>query len=260
MNLGLKGKVVLITGGAKGIGAAIVRACGREGGFPIIFDRDELAIHKIQSELHEEAIKADTIQVELTNSSDTSLAVENMGHKYGRIDGLVNNAGVNDGVGLENGSPERFVSSLNCNLTHYFTMAHAALPFLKQSTGSIVNISSKVAVTGQGGTSGYAAAKGAILELTLEWAEELSTYGVRVNAVVPAEVITSQYKNWVMKFDDPEEELRRITARIPLGHRMTEPSEIAAMAVFLLSSKSAGITGQYLFVDGGYVHLDRRLT
>jgi L-fucose dehydrogenase len=204
MNLGLKGNVVLITGGAKGIGAAIARACGREGGFPIIFDHDELAIHKIQSELHEEGIKADTVQVELTNSPDTSLAVENVGHKYGRIDGLVNNAGVNDGIGLENGSPERFASSLNCNLTHYFT--------------------------------------------------------IRVNAVVPAEVITPQYKNWVMKFDDPEEELRRIVARIPLGHRMTEPSEIAAMTVFLLSSKSAGITGQHLFVDGGYVHLDRRLT
>jgi L-fucose dehydrogenase len=260
MDLGLKGKVILITGGAKGTGAAIAHACGREGGVPVILDRDESAIQRIRAELHQEGIEHETMQVELTESSDTSRVVEDVGRKFGRIDGLVNNAGVNDGVGLEHGSPERFVASLKCNLVHYYTMAQATLPFLKQSKGSIVNISSKVAVTGQGGTSGYAAAKGAILELTLEWAAEFSLYDIRVNAVVPAEVMTPQYEDWVKKFDDPQEELRRIAAKVPLGRRMTEPDEIAALTVFLLSSESAGITGQHLFVDGGYVHLDRRLT
>lgn len=260
MDLGLSGKVILITGGAKGIGAAIAHACGREGGIPVILDRDERAIQEIRSELQAKGIKPETIQVELTNSLETSLTVEAVGGKYGRIDGLVNNAGINDNVGLETGTPERFAQSLNCNLSHFYTMAHAALPFLKQSKGSIVNISSKVAVTGQGGTSGYAAAKGAILGLTLEWASELSVHDIRVNAVVPAEVLTSQYRNWVMKFDDPQEELQKIAAKVPLGHRMTQPEEIAATTVFLLSSRSAGITGQHLFVDGGYVHLDRRLS
>jgi L-fucose dehydrogenase len=260
MDLDLKGKVILITGGAKGIGAAIAHACGREGGVPVIFDRDESAIQGIRSELQQKGIEHGTILVELTNSSDTSRAVEEVGRKYGRIDGLVNNAGVNDGVGLETGSPERFADSLNCNLTHYYTMALATFPFLKKLKGSIVNISSKVAITGQGGTSGYAAAKGAILELTLEWASELSIYDVRVNAIVPAEVVTSQYNDWLMKFDNPQEELQRIATKVPLGRRLTQPEEIAAMTVFLLSSKSAGITGQHLFVDGGYVHLDRRLT
>jgi NAD(P)-dependent dehydrogenase (short-subunit alcohol dehydrogenase family) len=183
--------------------------------------------------------------------SDESLA---------KIDGLVNNAGVNDGVGLEHGSPTRFASSLKNNLSHYYAMTQAALPFLKESQGSVVNIASKVAIAGQGGTSGYAAAKGAILDLTTQWAVELSAYGIRVNAVIPAEVMTPQYEKWLTKFANPDAELRAITSRIPLGHRMTDADEIAAMTAFLLSRKSAGINGQLLFVDGGYVHLDRRLT
>lgn len=260
MDLSLTGKVILITGGASGIGAAIAHACGREGGIPIIFDRSETAIQKIQAELHQQGVRHKTVRLELTESADCLLAVEAVAREFGRIEGLVNNAGVNDGVGLEHGSPERFFASLKCNLVHYYTLAHAALPFLKQSKGAIVNMASKVAVTGQGGTSGYAAAKGAVLELTSEWAVELSTYGIRVNAIVPAEVMTPQYSAWLKKFDDPQEELRKITATVPLGHRMTEPDEIAAMAVFLLSPMSAGTTGQHLFVDGGYVHLDRRLT
>jgi L-fucose dehydrogenase len=259
MDLSLKAKVILITGGASGIGASIAYACGREGAVPIIFDRDQHSIQKIQSELRTQGIEHKTVCVELTESAKTSQAVDAVGKEFGRIDGLVNNAGVNDGVGLEHGSPERFVTSLKGNLVHYYTMTQAALPFLKRSKGSVVNMASKVAVTGHGGTSGYAAAKGAILELTAEWAHEFSSYGIRVNAIVPAEVMTPQYQAWLKKFEQPEEELRKISAKIPLGHRMTEPEEIAAMTVFLLSARSAGMSGQHLFVDGGYVHLDRGL-
>ena len=172
----------------------------------------------------------------------------------------MNNAGVNDGVGLENGSPEKFVISLQRNLLHYYNMAHYALPALKKSQGSIVNIASKTAVTGQGGTSGYVAAKGAILALTREWAAELLPFGIRVNAVVPAEVMTPLYQQWLSKFPNPEEKLKQIVAKIPLGKRMTHADEIAAMVLFLSSTQAAHITGQHLFVDGGYVHLDRALT
>jgi NAD(P)-dependent dehydrogenase (short-subunit alcohol dehydrogenase family) len=131
---------------------------------------------------------------------------------------------------------------------------------LKESRGCIINIASKVAMTGQGGTSGYAAAKGAILALTREWAAELLPYWIRVNALLPAEVMTPLYKQWLGTFPDPEEKRKRITAKIPLGNRMTEPDEIAAMAVFLMSSQAGHITGQHVLVDGGYVHLDRALT
>ena len=152
------------------------------------------------------------------------------------------------------------LTSLQRNLVHYYAVTQAVLPFLRQSQGCIVNIASKVAITGQGGTSGYAAAKGAVLALTEDWAAELSAFGIRVNAVVPAEVMTPQYKRWVSQFPASEEKLRSIASKVTLGQRMTEPDEIAFMVVFLLSGKSAGVNGQSLFVDGGYVHLDRRLS
>ena len=260
MDLALKDKVVLITGGASGIGAAIARACTEEAALPVILDRDNAAIQAFRSELDKKGITNESVVVDLTDTANTSRVIEEVGRKLGRIDGVVNNAGINDGVSLENGTPDQFLLSLERNLIHYHTVARAALPFLKRAKGTIVNIASKVAVTGQGGTSGYAASKGGILGLTCEWAAELSQYGIRVNAIIPAEVLTPQYAKWLKKFDDPDEQLRRITSRIPLDHRMTDPSEVASMAVFLLSPTSASITGQHLFVDGGYVHLDRSLT
>ena len=172
---------------------------------------------------------------------------------------MVNNAGANDSVGLEHGSPEAFANSVSKNLFHYYHLAHFALPYLKETKGAIVNISSKTAITGQGGTSGYTAAKGAQLSLTREWAVELLPYQIRVNAVIPAEVYTPLYQNWIKTFDNPEQKLAEITKNIPLGNRMTTPEEIAAMSIFLLSDKASHITGQHLFVDGGYTHLDRSL-
>jgi L-fucose dehydrogenase len=134
------------------------------------------------------------------------------------------------------------------------------LPALKKSQGCILNIASKVAVTGQGGTSGYASAKGAILSMTRDWAAELLPSGIRVNALVPAEVSTPLYKQWISTFSNPEEKLAHIVSKIPLGKRMTLPAEIAAMALFLISPQASHITGQHVFVDGGYTHLDRALT
>jgi L-fucose dehydrogenase len=180
--------------------------------------------------------------------------------EFGRIDALVNNAGVNDRVGLEHGGPEEYLASLRRNLLHYYAMAHYALPHLKVSQGSMVNISSKTAITGQGGTSGYASSKGAILALTREWAADLLAYGIRVNAIVPAEVMTPLYQQWLSTFPNPEEKRKTLVAKIPLGKRMTTADEIAAMVTFLISAQASHITGQHLFVDGGYVHLDRALT
>jgi L-fucose dehydrogenase len=205
--------------------------------------------------------RCDFFEAELSDVSQCESAIRYVEKQYGSLMGLVNNAGINDGVGLQTGTPERFVASLNQNLVHYYAMAHYAVPMLKASRGSIVNISSKVALTGQGGTSAYAAAKGAQLALTREWAAELAAFGVRVNAVLPAEVMTPLYKRWISLRDDPKKALSEIRQRIPLGHRMTEPAEIAAMAVFLLSpTQSAHTTGQQVVVDGGYTHLDRALT
>ena len=203
--------------------------------------------------------QADQLIAELTDPAASQAAVETVLARFGRIDGLVNNAGVNDSVGLENGTYEKFMASLHKNVVHYYLMAHYALPALKNSKGSIVNIGSKTAETGQGGTSAYAAANGGRNALTREWAVELLPYSIRVNAIIVAEAWTPLYETWINTFDDPETKLKGITAKIPLENRMTTTEEIANMTAFLLSAKSSHTTGQLIHVDGGYVHLDRAL-
>src|SRR5678816_371854 len=260
MDLELKDKVVIVTGGAKGIGAAIVRLLAGEGAVPVIVDRDGDAGAQLQNEVRSQGAACDLVTVELANPEDCSRAVDQAVKTFGRLDALVNNAGRNDKVGLEQGNPREYVASLERNLVHYYSMAHYALPHLKRARGAIVNIGSKTAVTGQGGTSGYASSKGAIMALTREWAAELLPYGIRVNTVVPAEVMTPLYRSWLDTFPDPKEKLANIISKIPLDKRMTTSEEIAAMVVFLISPKSSHTTGQHIFVDGGYSHLDRALT
>ncbi len=260
MDLGLKEKVIIITGGAKGIGAGIVKACAAEGALPVIVGRDASAAHDLQKEIQAMGGRCGVITVELSTAESCEQSVSKTISEFGRLDGLVNNAGRNDKVGLEEGNPTEYVASLQRNLVHYYSMAHYALPHLKRSRGSIVNIGSKTAVTGQGSTSGYASSKGAIMALTREWAVELLPYGIRVNTVIPAEVMTPLYRSWLDTFPNPDKKLDLILSKIPLEKRMTTSEEIAAMVVFLLSQKSSHTTGQHLFVDGGYVHLDRALT
>src|SRR5260370_7131840 len=260
MDLQLKDKVVLITGGAKGIGAAITRGCAREGAIPVFVDKDERAGKELESELQKGDTRCELIYADLLRVESCSAAVEKILQKGGRLDVLVNNVGANDNVGLEHGRPEEYLRSLELNLLHYYNMAPYAWPALKKSQGCIGNVASKVAMTGQGGTSGYASAKGAILALTREWAAELLPYGIRVNAIVPAEVDTPLYKQWLSAFPNPEEKRKQIVSKIPLGKRMTQPEETAALLLFLISAQPTHITGQHVLVDGGYVHLDRALT
>jgi L-fucose dehydrogenase len=260
VDLGLKDHVIVVTGGGAGIGEAITRACIDEGATAVIVSRASENVKNFLREMQHES-RCDFFEAQLAEPQACRNAIDYVQEKHGRIDGLVNNAGANDGVGLANGDPGRFLESLRHNLVHYYAMAHYALPMLRQARGAIVNISSKVALTGQGGTSAYAAAKGAQLALTREWAAELLPFGIRVNSILPAEVLTPLYKRWLETRENPEAALEAITNHIPLGRRMTEGAEIAAMTVFLLSSRQSGhTTAQHLVVDGGYTHLDRSLT
>jgi L-fucose dehydrogenase len=257
MELGLAGKVVIVTGGASGIGAAISEVLAEEGAVPVILARrppEDAFLTRLASR----SPRAGWIQADLSRDDDCFRAVEEARTRWGRIDALVNNAGANDRVGLDAG-PEAFRASLNANLRHYYTLLYLLLPDLKESQGSVVNVSSKTAVTGQGGTSAYVAAKAAQLGLTREWAAELAPYQVRVNAVVPAEVMTPLYRRLLDTLPEPDTEEARITSRIPLGRRMTTGREIADTVVFLLSDRASHTTGQWLFPDGGYTHLDRAL-
>jgi L-fucose dehydrogenase len=259
MDLQLTNKVIIVTGGAKGIGEGIVRLLVTEGAIPVIVGRNENDNLKLVAELRIKGAEIFQVAAELNKPEETEKAVKAVVEKYGRIEGLVNNAGQNDGVGLESGSYERFMESLHRNLVHYYLMAHFALPELKKSKGSIVNITSKTAETGQGNTSAYAASNGGRNALTREWAVELLKYGIRVNAIVVAECWTPLYEKWIETLPNPKEKLMEIISRIPFDKRMTTKEEIANMTAFLLSERSSHTTAQLIHVDGGYVHLDRAL-
>lgn len=259
MELNLKDKVVIVTGGAKGIGNAVCRVLAAEGAIPVIVGRNEEDNREAVKEIKAKGGDGFFVTAELGMPEPAKKVVEETVRQFGRIDGLVNNAGANDGVGLENGDYDRFLKSLHTNMIHYYLLAHFTLPHLIDSKGSIVNITSKTAETGQGGASAYAAANGGRNALTREWAVELLKYQIRVNAVVVAESYTPLYESWIETFPDPEKKLKSITEKIPLEHRMTTPEEIANMVVFLLSDKSSHTTGQLIHVDGGYVHLDRAI-
>lgn len=259
MDLELTGKIILVTGGAKGIGEGIAKLLASEGAVPVIVGRNQTDNETVVNEIIARGSNAGQIVAELTKPEECEKAVNEVIAAFGRIDGVVNNAGVNDGVSLEHGGYESFIASLHKNLVHYYLIAHYALPYLKISKGSIVNISSKTAETGQGNTSAYAAANGGRNALTREWAVELLKYGIRVNAVIVAECYTPLYDNWIKSLPNGETKLEQIKGLIPLEHRMTTAEEIANTTAFLLSSKSSHTTGQLIHVDGGYVHLDRAL-
>lgn len=260
MDLGLKGKVVLITGaaGIRGsIGQTILEALANEGAIPAIIDRNKRGFEYVE-ELQAKGIDALFAQTDVTDTDQIKASVEQVIAKYGRIDVVINNVGVNDGAGLD-ASLEDFARSLQLNLISYFAVVKYALPKLIESKGNILNVGSKVGLTGQGGTSGYAASKGGVLALTREWAVDLIRHDIRVNALIIAESWTPAYENWIKTLEDPEGALTKIQRTIPLQNRMTSPEEIANTVLFVVSERSSHTTGQFVFVDGGYVHLDRAL-
>ncbi len=256
MDLKLKDKVVIVTGGAKGIGAAAVELFAREGAIPVIVGRSPETGNSLLEHIGAPGARGLMIETELTEVEACRSAIKKTLETFGRLDGIVHNAGVNDGVSLRAG-PDEFIASLQRNLFHLYNLTHFALDALIESAGFIINVSSKLAVTGQGSTSGYAAAKGAIHGLTREWAVDLADHGIRVNTVVPAEVWTPMYDSWIKTVENPEKTLEAIRARIPLGQRMTSAEEMGNAIVFLASPCSGHTTGQIHHIDGGYVHFDR---
>lgn len=259
MDLHLAGKNVVVTGGCRGIGAAIVAAFLGEGARVVVVDRDAAAGALLVASVRARGQVVHFVAGDLADEATCRTAVVAAERELGGIDVLVHNAGRNDSVGLAAGAAP-FLASLRDNLLPAYALVHHALPALQRARGAIVLIGSKVAVTGQGGTSGYAAAKGAFLALTREWAVDLAPHGVRVNAVLPAEVWTPLYEQWLARQADPVAERARIERSIPLGQRFTTAQEIADTVVFVSSQRSSHTTGQILFVDGGYTHLDRRST
>jgi|SRR5690606_5948746 L-fucose dehydrogenase len=260
MDLHLKNKIVVVTGaaGEKGsIGETIVQSLANEGAIPVIVCRNDRG-YGYEKALKDRGVDALFVKTDLKDAKQIEAAVIVIGDKYGRIDALINNVGVNDGAGLD-ASIEAFMDSLQLNLVSFFAMTKYCLPYLKKSKGTILNIGSKVALTGQGNTSGYAAAKGGVLGLTREWAVDLIKDSIRVNAIIIAESWTPAYDTWIKTLENGEEKLQSIIKKIPLENRMTTPQEIADTCLFTISNRSSHTTGQFITIDGGYVHLDRSL-
>ena len=260
MDLELKNKITIVTGaaGIKGsIGETILKHLVKEDSIPVIIDRNDRGFEYVE-EIKKSGIDALFCKTDVTDPDQIKKSIKLIVAKYGRIDAIINNVGVNDGVGFDS-SYNDFMNSLKLNMVSYFLVVKYALPYLKISKGNILNIGSKVAITGQGGTSGYAASKGGVLGLTREWAVDLIKYSIRVNALIIAESWTPSYEKWIKTLKNGKQKLKSITDKIPFEKRMTKTDEIANTALFIISNKSSHTTGQFIFCDGGYVHLDRAL-
>ena len=215
MDLQLKGKVVLVTGGGSGIGSGISLRLAAEGAIPVILGRSPLT-KEFTSEMEAITNNYEFIQIDLNEADKIKSIVDSVAKKYGGIYAVVNNAGANDNKAIEETTWQEFEKSLHGNLTHYYELVRSALPYLKKSKGCVLNIGSKTALTGQGKTSAYAAAKGAILGLTREWAAAFLPYGVRSNAIVVSECWTPLYANWIKTFDNQKKEKKLLLIKFHL--------------------------------------------
>ncbi|MCR6587351.1 SDR family oxidoreductase [Campylobacter insulaenigrae] len=257
MDLQIKNKVCIITGGAKGIGYGIAKLWAKEGGIPVVLSRSMPQEH--DEELKKLCQDYGFYEIDLKDYEQIGKLINEIATRYGGIYALVNNAGANDNLHIEDTTTQDLIKSYENNLFHYYTVTKECLPYVKKEQGSILNIVSKTGLTGQGRTSAYASAKAAQIGFTREWACAFAKDNVRVNALAPAEVMTPLYEKWLSNFSDPKEQYKKIAKSIPLGHRFTTIEEIANTSVFTLSPLASHTTGQILFPDGGYVHLDRAL-
>ncbi len=260
MDSGLKNKIAIVTGGAAGIGKATVELLAEEGAVPVFIDNNKRAGERLSKNLNKEN---KFICGDLRDEKFCKQAVEKTIKDYKRLNILINNAGRNDFLEIDNTSPQKFRESLEENLVQYYSMTYYSWPHLKKSKGNIVFVGSKVAVVGEGKTIAYAAAKGAINSLTRELATKAvnEKLGIRVNCVLPGVVATPQHQAYIKKtYGDLKRGNQIFGQRIPLGNRPTTPREVANEIIFLASKLASHTTGQLRFPEGGYVHLDRQVT
>ena len=243
----LAGKSVLVTGAARGIGAAIAEAVVEEGGAVALLDIDAAGADTV-ARLADGA--AHFFQCDVRSLEDVERAVANAERALGSLDGLVNNAGVNayfDAVAM---TEDDWDSVFAVDLKAAWMLAKAALPGLIERRGAIVNISSIQARLTLRGFFPYAAAKAGLEGLTRSLALDYAPAGVRVNAVAPGYTETRLVREWLDLQDDPAAALKSVLAKIPLG-RIADPREIGSAVVFLLSDQASAITGTTLAVDCG---------
>lgn len=249
----LQGKVIIVTGAGVGLGAGIARVLAREGARVVIAERNAKTGESTAASLRRRGARAIAIRCDVSREEDIAVTVRETVRRYGRIDGLVNNAGVNfirDSLRVTREEWERILS-IDLSGTFFFTQA-VMKQMLRQwpVRGSIVNISSVHSFACYPGSAPYDAAKWGVVGLTKAIALEYATKGIRLNVVSPGLINTEIWKEFLAAVDSRAKCLRHWRANIPI-QRVIEPEEIAAVCVFLLSDESSCMTGANIFADGG---------
>jgi 3-oxoacyl-[acyl-carrier protein] reductase len=243
----LKGKVVIITGGASGIGRETALMCAKEGGRIAVFDMNEAGLREVEETIRGMGGECVGYKVDVSNFEEVSNAVQQVVAHFGTIDILVNNAGITRDNFLTKMEIEDWNKVIAVNLTGTFNCGKAVLPIMMEKmSGVVVNVSSVVGVYGNIGQSNYAASKAGVIGLTKTWAKEFGKKGIRVNAVAPGFIKTP------MTEKVPDKVIEYMVSKTPMA-RMGEAREVASAIVFLASDEASFITGHILHVDGGLV-------
>lgn len=240
----MKGKTVIVTGGAKGIGRAVALAFASEGA-DIVLNYRSTAPDAVKAEIEEKGVRCLTVQADVSIFSEADKLVSEALNEFGKVDVLVNNAGITRDTLLMRMKEEDFDAVINTNMKGCFNMMKAVTkPMMKQRKGAIINMSSVIGLVGNIGQLNYAASKAGVLGMTYSAAKELASRNITCNAVAPGMIATDMT---AVLSDKMKEQILR---NIPLG-RLGQPEEIAETVLFL--AKSEYITGQVITVDGGMV-------
>lgn len=247
----LKGKVALVTGGGSGIGRAIALGFAREGAIVAVMGRRREALEGVVAEMRQSSAGGKAVVGDVARAESVRSAVDEVEKAFGRLDVLVNNAGMLSVTTVENISEQDWDRVIETNLKGPFLVSRAALPaFRRAGGGAIVNIASILGVVAMKNRAAYCASKGGVVQLTKAMALDHAHENVRVNCICPAIVETELVKDL---FDSSEAGQKAKNARVgtlPLG-RFGKPEDVAELAVFLASDESAWITGTAIPVDGG---------
>lgn len=247
----LEGKTAIITGGSKGIGLGCARVFASHGCNVVIAATGVDHGRKAEEELRAAGFNALFVSCDVRSENDMRHLVEKTVEHYGRLDCMVNNAGWHPpAMSIQETSIEDYENLLRLNLTSTFMGCKFALPELIKTRGSIINMSSEVALIGQAAAPGYVSTKAGQIGLTRALALDLAPHGVRVNAVAPAGVMTPLMEDWANTHYDPKAALAMVDSWHPLG-RMATIDEIGEVCAFLASSEAAFVTGQVICPDGG---------
>ncbi len=241
----LEGKVSLITGAAQGIGEATALKFAREGAIVVVCDVQQAGIDQVVAQCEAAGAQAAGYIMDVTNREQVESVVAQVKERFGRIDVLINNAGITQDARLQKMTLAQFDRVIDVNLRGVFHCAQTVADVMvAQGSGSIVNASSVVGIYGNFGQTNYAATKFGVIGFTKTWSRELGAKGVRVNAVAPGFITTPMAKAM------PENVLQSMEAKVPLK-RLGEPEEIANVYAFLASDEASYINGAVISVDGG---------